>query len=188
MPGWHCGHSHFPIAVVSRSLRVEGFRAETLNAILYTAEPMHTTTLQLEQSTAAPTRAEGDGSQPQQAQAADLNQSSQQGPLSQQASQAQQAQQGLQQGVQQKGPVGGVLRKPRLVGIGHMCRAVNDLTGGRPLQTAHVKLLCCEWQSQQFACLYPGDCIAAVPQGRNCCSENGWAVSHQHKAVLPFDR
>lgn len=35
---------------------------------------------------------------------------------------AQQAQQGL--------PAGGVLTKPKPVGIGHMCRAIGALTGG----------------------------------------------------------
>lgn len=37
-------------------------------------------------------------------------------------SEAQQAQQGL--------PAGGVLTKPKPVGIGHMCRAISALTGG----------------------------------------------------------
>ena len=42
-------------------------------------------------------------------------------------SNAQQAQQGTSSQVTS---LGGVLRKPRPVGIGHMCRAISTLTGG----------------------------------------------------------
>ena len=41
---------------------------------------------------------------------------------------AQQAQQGTSS---QVASLGGVLRKPRPVGIGHMCRAISTLTGGK---------------------------------------------------------
>lgn len=52
---------------------------------------------------------------------------SQQGPQpQQQAQQVVKAQPGVGQGV----TVGGVLRRPKLVGIGHMCRAINELMGG----------------------------------------------------------
>jgi len=43
-------------------------------------------------------------------------------------SHAQQAQQGTSSQVTS---LGGVLRKPRPVGIGHMCRAISTLTGGK---------------------------------------------------------
>lgn len=46
-------------------------------------------------------------------------------------SEAQQAQQGM--------PAGGVLRKPKPVGIGHMCRAISTLTGG----IAFIMSRCC---------------------------------------------
>ena len=45
-------------------------------------------------------------------------------------SNAQQAQQGTGIHTQQPLPLGGVLRKPKPVGIGHMCRTISTLTGG----------------------------------------------------------
>ena len=85
--------------------------------ILVAAEPMHTTILQPSEGTPAQLPSQESAAQ---AQAADQPQ---------QAQHAQQMQQS-QMGGQQGGAVGGVLRKPKLVGIGHMCRAINDLTGG----------------------------------------------------------
>lgn len=120
--------------------------------MLCVAEPMHTTILQPGEGQLAQSAI---NSSAPQLQAAELSQQQQQASQSQQAHQAlepqhsqqvqrsqqpqhgqsQQAQQAQQEGsptgLPQGSKVGGVLRKPKLVGIGHMCRAVNDLTGGK---------------------------------------------------------
>ena len=75
-------------------------------------------------------------------------------------SNAQQAQQGTGIHTQQPLPPGGVLRKPKPVGIGHMCRTISTLTGGELLLPP---LLCC---AMPYYCFIL-QCLPATQTGQH---------------------
>lgn len=78
------------------------------------------------------------------------------------------AQQAQQRTCSQVASLGGVLRKPRPVGIGHMCRAISTLTGGKcQIVGSSDKQLKCECQAKAHrvnACSWE-HCKAAVCGG-----------------------
>ncbi len=78
---------------------------------------------------------------------------------------SQQAQQGLSCEAQQGAPPGGVLRKPKPVGIGHMCRAISTLTGGWLL----LNFICSFW-SAASAGLQKFGLSGAKAKLRHACS------------------